>query len=428
VDQRPEALIYLLDAGGGHRATANALIAAAAEKDLGFRITSVNVRETIAELDWFGRATGVSLEETYNSAVRRGWTAGLVPILRVFQWTIRRAHAPLVRLLSRELSERRPAVVVSVIPNLNAPLRDAVRAALPGTPFVVLMTDVFDFPPHFWLEPGIDRVVTAHVRGREAADRLGIPPARVSVTSGMVLHPRFYPRAGDDVRRRMRAELGLAEDRFTFLVLYGGKGAPEMHPIAERLLAECPEAAVVAVCGDNRPLVERMNALAARYPSRLHATGFTSRVVEYMAACDLLITKPGPGTLAEAFHQQLPVVVTENIFTVPQERANARWVEEAELGFVVRKWTEIAPLARARLAAPERVAQARANLARLPANRAVDEVLDVLAGEVAAGIAAAAVRHTDVTRSAYASVGVETREQPPSVPRAPAVPETRRGR
>src|SRR6185295_18607990 len=97
----------------------------------------------------------------------------------------------------------------------------------------------------------------------------------------------------------------------------------------------------------------RMNAAVARWDGRFHPMGFTPRVAELMAASDLLVTKPGPGTLAEAFHVGLPVIVTENAFTVPQERANARWVARDGLGFVVRRWREIAPLARGLLAAPE---------------------------------------------------------------------------
>ena len=378
MNDRPHVLVYFFDAGGGHRATANALMAATSVRDPGLTMTAVSLRDVLAEIDWARRLTGLSVEEGYNRMVRRGFTAGLVPLLRGLQWVVRRVHGRLVRLIARDLEQRRPTLVVSVIPNFNAPLRDAVHRALPGVPFVVLMTDYFDFPPHFWLEPGLDGVVAGHAAAVEAAAGLGIGAERVSVTSGMVLHPRFYPRPDRTVRERVRAELGIPSDRFVFLLLYGGKGAPEMSPLAEALLGTCAEAHVVAIGGDNPALVERMTAAVPRWAGRFHPMGFTPRVAELMTASDLLVTKPGPGTLAEAFHIGLPVIVTENAFTVPQERANARWVERDGLGFVVAHWREIAPLARGLLESPSRLEHVRLRVARLPENRALFEALERL--------------------------------------------------
>ena len=46
----------------------------------------------------------------------------------------------------------------------------ALRAAHPGVPFSVLLTDFADFPPRFWIEPGVDRVIvgTERVVGYDA--------------------------------------------------------------------------------------------------------------------------------------------------------------------------------------------------------------------------------------------------------------------
>ena len=66
--------------------------------------------------------------------------------------------------------------------------------------------------------------------------------------------------------------------------------------------------------------------------------GFTDRVAEILAASDLLVTKPGPGSLSEAFHQRVPVVVTRNIHTIPQERFNTDFVRDRGLGLVVPHW------------------------------------------------------------------------------------------
>ncbi len=55
-----------------------------------------------------------------------------------------------------------------------------------------------------------------------------------------------------------------------------------------------------------------------------------------MAASDVLVTKPGPGSLSEAFHQGLPVVVAENREHHPAWSASTpRFVAERGLGVVV---------------------------------------------------------------------------------------------
>ena len=95
--------------------------------------------------------------------------------------------------------------------------------------------------------------------------------------------------------------------------------------------------------------------------------GFTDRVAEILAASDLLVTKPGPGSLCEAFHQRVPVVVTRNVHTIPQERFNTDFVRDRGLGLVVPHWREI-PAAVLRLVrdAEGRAVDARAHRRAAP--------------------------------------------------------------
>jgi UDP-N-acetylglucosamine:LPS N-acetylglucosamine transferase len=105
-------------------------------------------------------------------------------------------------------------------------------------------------------------------------------------------------------------------------------------------------------------------------------------VPELLAASDVLVSKPGPGSLSEAFHLRVPVVVTRNLHTIPQERFNTDFVTERGLGVVVSSWREI-PGVVGRLARdPARREALRASLDALPPNRAVYEVLEVLEREL----------------------------------------------
>jgi len=182
----------------------------------------------------------------------------------------------------------------------------------------------------------------------------------------------------------MREELHIPEKAFTLLLLFGGKGTPEMAPLAQALLAADADWHLVAICGDNPGLLARMAPIEPLSGGRLHPVGFTSRVHELMAAADLLLAKPGPGTLSEAFQRRLPAVVTLDPRTIPQERFNARFVEDRGLGIVVRSWKEMPAVAKAVSSDPVRLERLRAALAALPENRAVWEVLELIGESVLA--------------------------------------------
>ena len=378
----PEVLLFTIDAGGGHRAAARALQAAVEETRAPIRLRVESFQQTLLPLDVLKRLTGLSLEGAYNLILRHHWNAFMVPLLRVMHAGIRVRRPAIVRTLAGWLrAQPRPAAVVSVFPNFNGILRDAIAASHPGVPLVVVLTDLADFPPRFWIEPGIDRVVVATDEARRQALAIGIPEPRITRVSGMVLHPRFHGTGGKDAGPRLRAELGMATGDFVVTLLFGGKGSPEMLPLAERLLAADPTQRLVAISGDNPRLHERLAALAAGSGGRLAALGFTDRVADVLEATDVLVTKPGPGSLSEAFQHRVPVVVTRNVHTIPQERFNTDFVRDRGLGAVVRHWREI-PQAVAQLRDdPARREAIRARLAALPANRAVYEVVDTIVRE-----------------------------------------------
>ena len=258
---RPEVLVFVVDAGGGHRATANALLAAAATESR-FRLSVVSLEEVLEPLDVVKKATGVSIERVYNALIRSQRTRHLVLLLRLLQGGIRLRRGALVRRLAGFLEARRPAVVLSVLPNFNGVIRDAVAASLPGAPFVVPLTDLADFPPRFWIESGLDRVIVGSDRAVTQAETMGLPRDKVSRVSGMVLHPRFYPLAGRDVRARIRHEMQIADHVFTALVLFGGQGSTEMLPLSGALLHERTRANL-ATLPANRAVYEALDVIAA---------------------------------------------------------------------------------------------------------------------------------------------------------------------
>jgi UDP-N-acetylglucosamine:LPS N-acetylglucosamine transferase len=327
-------LVYL-DAGGGHRASALALRAAIERAGLPWTVRLVNLREVLDPNEHFRRMTGMDPEDVYNKRIARGWTAGLAQELKLLQAMIRWAHAPLVRQLQQHWLATEPDLVVSLIPNFNRALRESLAAALPGVPYVTVLTDLADHPPHFWIEPGLDQhLVCGSERAVQQAREAGYEAARIHATSGMLIRADFYAEASGG-RAAERHALGLDASSPTGLVLFGGQGSKAMLGIAKRL----PDTPLILACGHNQTLAKALRALPARAPRVV--LGFAPDLARYMKLADFFIGKPGPGSLSEAVQLQLPVIVLRNRWTLPQERYNAQWVRENGVGLVVPSFAKV---------------------------------------------------------------------------------------
>jgi 1,2-diacylglycerol 3-beta-galactosyltransferase len=109
----------------------------------------------------------------------------------------------------------------------------------------------------------------------------------------------------------------------------------------------------------------------------VHIVGFTKEVHKLMHAADFLIGKPGPGSIAEAMVRKLPVLIECNIWTLPQERYNAQWVQEKRVGIVLKSFRDVVAGVRQMLD-PSTLAEFRKNVAAQD-NRAIFEIPEILA-------------------------------------------------
>jgi UDP-N-acetylglucosamine:LPS N-acetylglucosamine transferase len=357
------------DAGGGHRSAADALRLVIERRQLPWEIRMVNLQELLDSLDLFRKLSGLRLQDVYNLMLKRGWTLGSPQLTRGMHLLIRLYHRKQVRLLENFWRRSRPDLVVSLIPNFNRAVWQSLRNTLPSVPMVTVLTDLADYVPHFWIERQEQFLICGSRKAVEQARALGHRDERIFRTSGMILHPDFHePIPADrDVERR---RLGLDPDRPTGLVLFGGQGANVMYHIARRLDSAGLPVQLILICGRNRKLAARLKGYAAGFP--MFVEGFTTEVRYYMHLADFFIGKPGPGSISEALAMKLPVIVERNAWTLPQERYNADWVREQEVGLVLNDLRHI-DRAVSEMLDPANLARFRANAAALN-NHAVFEI------------------------------------------------------
>jgi UDP-N-acetylglucosamine:LPS N-acetylglucosamine transferase len=361
------------DAGGGHRAAATALQMSIQAQQRSWDVRLLNIQELLEELDILKKYAGIRIEDYYNWMLRSGWTLGSVYLMKVLQFVIWSRHAAMVRVLERHWRETSPDMVVSFIPHFNRALYESFANAWPGRPLVTVLTDIADFPPHFWIERQRQFLICGSERAVEQAREHGHVDNRIFRASGMILHPRFYEPVVEE-RAAGLARLGLRADLPTAVVLFGGYGSQAMLEIAERLDDSKLQLQLIFICGRNEKLASALRVDGSRLPRFVE--GFTKDVNRYMHLADFFIGKPGPGSVSEALAMKLPVIVSCNAWTLPQERYNATWVLENEVGVVLRSFSEIVP-AVGRMIEPANLARFRANAGGLK-NRAVFEIPGML--------------------------------------------------
>jgi len=292
-------------AGGGHQSAADALKATLSSQEHPWDVNLLDIQELLDPLDLLRRATGLRIQDTYNLILRKGWTRFTPQLLVILQATIRLYHFPIVKALRAYWAEHPADLVLSVIPHFDREIADSLRPVFkktrgtrtPGTrtPFVTLITDLADYPPHFWIERESEYIIVGTERARQQALTIGHNADHIFQTSGMILKPRFYEKTTVD-RVAERKRLGLEPDCPTGIVLFGGYGSKVMVDITRKLNEAGNGVQLILICGHNQKLATELKNLPTKKP--ILVVGFAQNVEYYMALADFFIGKPGPARSA----------------------------------------------------------------------------------------------------------------------------------
>ncbi|MBV8244922.1 MAG: hypothetical protein JOZ38_03290 [Candidatus Eremiobacteraeota bacterium] len=344
------ALFLISDTGGGHRSAANAITAALDEID-----RTVRFEHRIDDVAAHCSFPLTQLGFAYSTALRYA-----PPVYGALYYATngRRRYKALVRFCEPLYRERLrdlftayvPDVIVSVHPLLNhAALRARSDARMTHVPLVTVITDLGKVHES-WLTPEADAVV---VPAREVYDRAltrGIDPARLRLL-GQPIHPSFEDVTAS--KAELRAQLGLPSAGFITLLMAGGEGGGKLLQTTLALAKAHMHMHMVVVCGRNLTLKAKLEELAPGLATPMTVLGYTDKIPQLMRAADLLVTKAGPGSLAEANVAQIPSVVYD--YVPGQERGNIDFVRRNGIGIVALTTPEVVRAVKMLVAHPERV-------------------------------------------------------------------------
>lgn len=304
--------------GAGHVRAAHAVGAALTRLAPAIRAEYANVFDFFSP--WLGRTIlGVYLKildifpQAYGAAYSWGNTSRLA---RFGQGII---SGYLAGRMAQYLAASRPDAIVVTHATPGGLVAYLARQGRLGAPAVAVVTD---FVVHrLWVNPELDEYVVAHGALRDYLADNGVPHER-SVALGIPVDDKFTAPL---TREEAAARLGLAAGRPTVLVMGGGAGVMPMAEIVAALDDLALPLNIVTVAGKNAALQERLAALTGRLRhAALTSLGFVDNVHELMAAADLLVSKPGGMTAAEALARGLPMLIYRPI--PGQEEANTRFL------------------------------------------------------------------------------------------------------
>jgi processive 1,2-diacylglycerol beta-glucosyltransferase len=239
---------------------------------------------------------------------------------------------------------------------------------------------ITDFDVHaMWLVHHYERYFVALEEARVYLEVLGIPAEKITV-SGIPIDPVFAVKKD---KQEMRAKHGLEPDRTTILLSAGGFGVGSVDALVHSLMTLQHRAQVIAICGRNEELKQRLSKLAARAKPDanvlLKPFGYTKEMDELMTASDIVLGKPGGLTTSEALAKGLVFVIVNPI--PGQEERNSDHLLEGAAAIRCNNLPTLSYKLDRLLADPQRFKSMQANARRMGHPNAAKEIVDQLAAD-----------------------------------------------
>ena len=290
---------------------------------------------------------------------------------------IRRAFEPISDKMAEDIIKTAPAdVYVSCHLVYNQTMPSVIRRLGSPARFMNVVTDlVSGHVAHY--APDVDYcIVPTEESARDAIANL--VPAEKVIVAGQPVLPDFRERVGK--RRETREALGLDQNTPVVLLMGGGDGMGRLELTAREIAFSNLPVQLVVICGRNQTVKHNLEFINARIPMRV--LGFVNTVPELMGAADILVTKAGPGTIAEGFIAGLPIILYDRV--PGQEEGNVDYVVNRGAGAWCPYPRTVVKQIRQWLSEPERleaIRQASLALARPDSALEIARIVARLAGD-----------------------------------------------
>lgn len=374
--KKPKILIIYAATGGGHLSAAKAIDSAIQQ-----RYPNQYDVEILNAPVACGSSRVQALYGSYNMMLKAdpGYAKHGLKLLnslnpeKMLMPLIPKAYQNLLNTLMRE----KPDIIVSVHGIVNYAFIHALKDLgwYNRVPYVIVCTDLTENFLKGWANPEAQLLLTSSELAKEQLREYGVPSFKIKVHNGFPVGPEFFKDTRS--KKECREALNLAPDRFTILLSMGGMAVPRSTYAIVHELQKCDlPIQLMVVCGMNRSLKERMDRVAQKSSIPMHVFGFTNQISQMMTAADLMISKPGPGTIMEAIIKELPMLIDGVKEPMPQEKGNLEFVLKNEVGLKISHYREIPELIERLVTDPREYTWMQENMRKIKNEDAIFQIAD----------------------------------------------------
>ncbi len=283
-----------------------------------------------------------------------------------------------INLMADLLEKIDPDMIVSVHSGINYFIAEAMKQLgwHKKRPFVIVCTDLTDNFLNSWVNTESDLMIGFLDQTKKQLVDYGMPAEKIKVLGGPPVNPVFSDNTL--AKSEARKKFGLEEDKFTVLIMSGGIGLKTIHTFTKQLVNSSLPVQLLVCCGKNEKLKEKVDKLVQHTKKPVKVFGFTNEVHNMMDAADVIVTKPGPGVIAEAIVKELPIVLDNICEVMPQEFGNIDYVISNGVGKKVCELSRFHNHIASFIYNEEELPKMRGNMKRLKKTESSDKLSDWL--------------------------------------------------
>jgi processive 1,2-diacylglycerol beta-glucosyltransferase len=247
--------------------------------------------------------------------------------------SIHRFNSPKLKILFNEFH---PDIIVCTQAFPCGMVADFKKTYNSNIPLIAVLTDYI--PHSYWVYDTIDYYITPSEEVTMRLIKKGVPPEKIK-SLGIPFDPKFNEPVS---RKEVKSRLGLNQKIPTILIMGGGQGLGPIKTIVKSLEKVKSEFQEIIVTGINRKIYNSLKRKIKKYKKKILLFEYVDNIHELMSIVNIIITKPGGITTAEALSKKIPMIIVSPI--PGQEASNTRYLTEKQAAIKIGKAKDIGPL------------------------------------------------------------------------------------
>lgn len=358
---KKKILILTSKGGGGHAAVSKALCGYLKDQ---YDISVINaLQDILGSFDpmqyiTFGKANG---EDFYNFCLQCRWTSFINKFINMGCWGFRYHKDRMEQVIMNFLKKEKPDLIISVIPIINFMILNVAQKL--DIPFLVLTNDLDTTNYIHALNKPCYKKFYYTIAFDDESIRQKILPAQIPYkqvkVTGFPLRPEFFTPKNKNI---IKKDFNIPNDKPLIMLLMGGAGSRASLRYVKALACTETPIHIIVCLGRNEKLRRHINRIILPKHITLSIIGFTDRIADLMAISNVLITKPGPGSVCEAIVSNLPMIIDQTNDPVCWEMMNIHFVKKYGFGDILQSFQDLQSILAKYIKDPNYISKIKQNM------------------------------------------------------------------